>query len=149
MSGIKTLLKKYAGKGEYIAANREKESLIISKDMWALVARRLQNQGIDKDGNKFKLYSGKYEAKRKAFGLPIDKRTHTFTGDMFKSIRPIVVSHSLTRTVVEIRANDRKNQDKINENSKIVGKNILSLNQEEKNLLEELNLERLQNALLK
>jgi hypothetical protein len=68
---------------------------------------------------------------------------------MFKSIRPIVVSHSLTRTVVEIRANDRKNQDKINENSKIVGKNILSLNQEEKNLLEELNLERVQRVLLK
>ena len=149
MSGIKTLLKKYAAKAEDIAANREREALLIAKDMFALVARRLQNQGIDKDGNKFKLYSGKYAAKRKAFGLPIDKRTHTFTGEMFKSVRPIVVSHSLTRTVVEIRANDRKNQDKINENSKIVGKNILSLNEEEKNLLEELNLERVQRVLLK
>jgi hypothetical protein len=149
MSGIKTLLKKYAAKTEEIAANREKEALVITLDMIQLVTSRLQNKGIDKDGNKFKLYSGKYAAKRKAFGLPIDKRTHTFSGDMFKSIRPIVVSHSLTRTVVEIRANDRKNQDKINENSKIVGKNILSLNQEEKNFLEELNLERLQNALLK
>lgn len=147
MSGLKDLLRKYANKAEEIAANRQKDALIIAKDMFALVSSRLQNQGVDKDGNRFKLYSVKYKAKRAAFGLPVDKRTHTFTGEMFKSIRPIVVEHTDLKTVVEIRANDRENQNKINENSRIVGSNILSLNDEEKNLLEELNVERVNNYL--
>jgi hypothetical protein len=149
MAGLKTLLNKYSKKAEELAAERQKEALIISKDMYALVTRRLQNEGVDSKGNKFKLYSVGYKAKRRALGLPIDKRTHTFSGDMFKSTRPIIVEHNLNRTVVEIRANDRKNQDKLNENSKIVGTNILSLNHEEKNLLEELNLERIQKVMNK
>ena len=142
MAGLKTLLNKYAAKAEQLAANREKEALIISKDIYALVSRRLQNQGEDSKGNKFKLYSVNYKAKRRALGLPVDKRTHTFTGKMLMSVRPIVIEHNLNRTVVELRANDRENQNKINENSRIVGTNILSLNDEEKNLVEELNLER-------
>ena len=110
--------------------------------MYGLVARRLQNQGEDSKGNKFKLYSVNYKAKRRALGLPVDRRTHTFSGDMFKSTRPIVIEHNVNRTIVEIRGNDRENQNKINENSRIVGINILSLNEEEKNILDELNLER-------
>lgn len=148
MSGLKTLLNKYANKAEQLAENRQKEARLICADMFALVANRLQNEGIDSKGRKFKLYSGAYAAKRKSLGLPIDKRTHTFTGSMLISVRPIVVEHTLTKTVVEIRANDRKNQDKINENSKIVGSNILSSNEEERALLEELNLERIQRILL-
>ncbi len=146
---LKQLLNRYATKAEELAANRQTEALLIAKDMYALVSRRLQNEGEDSQGNKFKLYSVAYKAKRKSLGLPVDKRTHTFTGDMFKSTRPIIVEHSLTRTVVEIRANDRKNQNKLNENSKIVGTNILKLNDEEKNLLEELNLERIQKVMSK
>ena len=148
MSGLKTLLNKYANKAEELAENRQKEARLICADMFALVANRLQNEGIDSKGRKFKLYSGDYAAKRKSLGLPIDKRTHTFTSEMLKSTRPIVVEHTLTKTVVEIRANDRKNQDKINANSGIVKINILSSNEEERALLEELNLERIQRILL-
>lgn len=148
MSGLKTLLNKYANKAEQLAENRQKEARLICSDMFALVANRLQNEGIDSKGRKFKLYSGTYAAKRKSLGLPIDKRTHTFTGSMLISVRPIVVEHTLTKTVVEIRSDDRKNQDKINENSKIVGINILSSNEEERALLEELNLERIQRILI-
>lgn len=149
MSGIKELLNFYATKAEELAANRQKQALIISKDMYALVARRLQNEGIDSKGNKFKLYSVKYKARRHALGLPVDKRTHTFSGEMLKSTRPIIVEHTLTRTVVEIRADDNENQNKINANSRIVKVNILALDEEEKNLLEELNLERVQEVMNK
>lgn len=149
MTGLKDLLNKYSSKIEELAANRQKEALIISKDLYALVARRLQNQGIDSKGNKFKLYSAAYKAKRKALGLPVDKRTHTFTGDMLKSTRPIVVEHTLERTVVEIRANDTENQKKLNYTSSIVDTNILSLSDEERDLLKELNLERVQKVMVR
>lgn len=140
---LRNIFNKYESILVKMAAEREVKALEISQDISALVKNRLQNEGIGPDGNKFKLYSAGYAAKRKALGLPVDKRTHTFTGDMLKSTRPIVVESNDTRTVVEISASDRDNQDKINENSRIVKTNILSLTEEEKNLVEELNQERI------
>lgn len=140
---LRGLFNKYEKILVQMASEREVAAMQISKDMLALIQMRLQNEGIDANGQKFKLYSSGYAAKRKALGLPIDKRTHTFTGDMLKSTRPIVVENNYTRTVVELSASDTDNQNKINENSRIVGINILKLTEDENNLLDELNLERI------
>lgn len=88
---------------------------------------------------------GSYENMRKYAGLPIDKRTHSFNGDMLKSIFASIESHNIFRTVVILKAKDKENQNKVNWNSNKVGQNILSWSKAEKELVKELNEDRKRN----
>lgn len=98
-----------------------------------------------KDAAK-KKNNGSYKALREAYGLPVDRRTLTFDGDMWKSIEQVVTAHDEFLTIVEIRAKDKTNQDKVNNNSRIVNSNILKFGKEERELLKELNAERVRNV---
>lgn len=99
-----------------------------------------------KDAQKGK-NNGSYAALRKAYGLPIDKRTLTFDGDMFASIIQEVDEHDENKTIVSIRSSDRANQDKVNWNSKRVKSNILAFGDDEKKLISELNSKRIKDLL--
>lgn len=126
-----------------LAEDRQKFALITAKDVFALVANRIQNTGIDSDGAKMKAYTQSWAKVRKAYGLPINMRTLTFTTDMFKSIRPEVTEHNEARTVVEIKSRDAFNQKKVNGNSAIIGKSILGFSKEERQIVTEANEERI------
>ena len=91
--------------------------------------------------------NGSYSALRKAYGLTISKRTLTFDGTMFASIEQKVVYHDEFKTIVEIRASNDKDQIKVDQNSKIVGINILAFGKTEQDLLSDLNKERIQKLL--
>lgn len=93
--------------------------------------------------------NGSYDAFRKAFGNPTDKRDLTFTGDMWKSIIIEVDEHTPTKTIVSVRSKDRANQDIVNYNSKRVKSNILAFSKDEKELIKKLNLKRIENLLKK
>lgn len=84
-----------------------------------------------------------YKDLRQAYGLPTDKRTLTFDGDMWRSIKVGVESHDEFKTVVIIAAGDPKNQIKINAHSKQLGGSILAMNESEKEYVHEANVERL------
>jgi hypothetical protein len=84
-----------------------------------------------------------YENLRKEYGLPIDKRTLTFQGNMWASIKFDVTKHDTNITEVTIRAKDKENQIKVASNSKIVGINILKFGDDEAELIQDLNRERL------
>lgn len=101
-----------------------------------------------KDVAKGKI-KGSYKALRAAYGLPTDKRTLTFDGDMFKSIEQVVVFHDEYKTIVEIRPKDKDkvNTEKVNRNSRIVGINILAFGKVEKDFLFDLNQERINKLL--
>ena len=153
---------------------RKELALIMANDAFALVAMRIQNYGVDAEGNKMKGYStakmpywklnptdyngsgkvsrfkkdaaaGKvipsYKTFREYYGLPTDKRTLTFDGDMFKSIEPFISEHTEVLTEVTIKAKDEVNQKKVNVNSGIVGINILSFGDDEKEFIREANEE--------
>lgn len=159
---------------------RDEFALIAAKDMHALTANRIQNQGKGPDGTKFKLYSqkvfpywflndsdfnapskikkfkqdaakkknnGSYHALRKAYGLPVDKRTLTFDGGMFKSIDTFIESSDANRTTVVIKPDNQEDQKKVNYNSSQLDVNILSFGQDEKDLVKELMKQRLSNLL--
>jgi len=79
---------------------------------------------------------------RQAYGLPVDRRTLTFDGDMWLSITQEVLEHDEFKTVVVIRSKDRENQEKVNKNSGMLKSNILSLGEEEKRLIRTKNKER-------
>jgi hypothetical protein len=176
MAGLQDISQKYSKILNEMPKQRERLALIFAKDAFALVANRIQNSGIDKDGEKMPLYSraplpywklnenefnaptkikkfksdsaaGKiqpsYESLRKAYGLPTDKRTLTFDGAMFKSIIQEVTRHEDYITEVTIKSENRKDQNKVNSNSKIIGKNILSFGDIEGKFLRELNEKRI------
>jgi len=88
--------------------------------------------------------NGSYKAFRQAYGLTVANRNLTFDGVMFKSIEQVVTYHDEFKTIVEIRAKDKENQRKVNANSAIVKINILAFGKAEKDLLSDLNKERIQ-----
>ena len=159
-----------------IAEQRQDLALTYANDLTALVTDRLLNEGESAEGKKFPLYSENnlgvkiaealvkksnkpsakikagetsYKDIRKLLGLPTDKRTHSFTNDMIKSIRPIVVENNKYLTIVEISAKDAPNQKKLNENSRKMGTNLLRANPKERELIEKLNQKRVQNIINK
>jgi hypothetical protein len=83
-----------------------------------------------------------YENLRKEYGLPIDKRTLTFQGQMFASIGFKVTEHNKYFTEVTIAAKDEKNKTKVAANSRIVGINILKFGDQEAKMINRLNTER-------
>ncbi len=87
--------------------------------------------------------NGSYKALRQAYGLPVDRRNLTFDGTMWKSIEQVVAYHDEFKTIVEIRPKDPKTKMKVDNNSRIVKVNILAFGKEERELLAELNEERI------
>jgi hypothetical protein len=83
-----------------------------------------------------------YENLRKEYGLPIDKRTLTFNGEMFASIKFTVSKHDKNVTEITIGPTDAVNQIKVASNSAIVGINILKFGEQEANMINRLNKER-------
>lgn len=159
-----------------IAEQRQKLAEIYANELISRITDRLLNEGEDANGKKFPLYSENnlsvktaqalvnssnrssaklkkgetsYKDIRRLLGLPVDKRTHSFTNDMIKSIRPIVEEHNQYMTIIEISAKDAPNQKKLNENSKRMKTNLLRANKKERELIESLNQKRVQNIINK
>ena len=100
-----------------------------------------------KDASKGK-NNGSYKAFRSAYGLPTDKRTLTVDNTMWSDIHVEIESHDRNQTTVITKASTEDSQNKVNWNSNQLNINILSYGEEEKQLIEELNEERV-NKLLK
>lgn len=170
---ILSLKIKFARIVDDLTKNRQQNALNYAGDLIALVNDRLINEGVDANGRKFPLYSdtnlgtltpfitsasnapkkgsklksGSYAQIRKALGLPIDKRTHSFKGDMLKSIRPIVQESNKYLTIVEISSKDAKNQKILFYNSARMKINLLRANKKEAEIIDASNQERLRNVL--
>jgi hypothetical protein len=170
---ITTLKTKFARIVDDLTKNREKYALNYAGDLIALVNDRLINEGIDANGKKFPLYSdtnlgtltpfitsksnapkkgskvksGSYTQIRKALGLPIDKRTHSFNGEMLKSIDAKVEESNKYLTIIEIKSKDAFNQKKLLYNSNRMKINLLLASKKEKAIIDQANKERLRNLL--
>lgn len=171
---ILTLKLKFARIVDDLTKNRQQNALNFAGDLIALVNDRLINEGVDANGKKFPLYSENnlglktaldviaksnkpgaklksgdtsYRAIRSALGLPTDKRTHVFTGDMLKSIDAKVSESNKYLTIVEMKSKDDANQKKLNENSARMKINLLRANKKEAEIIDASNQERLRNVL--
>jgi hypothetical protein len=171
---ITTLKVKFARIIDDLTKNRQQNALNYAGDLIALVNDRLINEGVDANGKKFPLYSENnlglktalqviaksnkpsaklkgsntsYKAIRATLGLPVDKRTHVFTGDMLKSIDAKVEESNKYLTIIEIKSKDEANQQKLNKNSAQMKTNLLRANKKEKALIDQANQERLRNLL--
>ena len=80
---------------------------------------------------------------RKYMGLPTAYRNFTITGEMIRSFKPVVAEHSDFVTVVELKAGDKENQQKLNGASFNMGRSIIELNDIEKEMVDRANAERM------
>lgn len=172
---ITTLKVKFARIVDDLTKNRQQNALNFAGDLIQYVNDRLINEGVDANGRKFPLYSENnlglktaldvisksnrssakikkggetsYRAIRQIVGLPVDKRTHNFTGAMLESIRPIVQESNKYLTIIEISSKDAPNQKKLNENSARMKINLLRANKKEAAIVDADNQERLRNIL--
>ncbi len=177
--GISDLINKYSNMLKELPAERQRVALEIGNNAKALISSRVQNEGLNDKNEKFPLYSknplplnyfvssnkgadtrfkkdvnkgvisSSYENYRKYHGLPTDKRTTTFTGDMWKDVIAEITLQTETTTEVTISARSKHNQDKINSNSKYAKANILSLTLEEEALINEVHKKSVENFLKK
>jgi len=158
-----------------LTEQRQKSAEKFAAELTAKITDRLLNEGESAEGKKFPLYSekdlgslakrvievsnkpsaktkkgaGSYKEIRKKLGLPVDKRTHSFTGDMIKSVRQIVEESDQYKTVIKISASNDFDQNKINWNSNKMKTNLLRANQKEKDLIDLLNSQRIQSIINK
>ncbi len=105
--------------------------------------------GINKSKqNRFESDVKKGKAKQSPFewrqymGLPTAYRNFTITGEMIRSFHAKVAEHTDFVTVVELRASDQENQQKLNGASFNMGRSILELNDVEKEMVATANAER-------
>ncbi len=160
-----------------LSQQRQENALQYCEEYISLLRERLEKKGEGSDGQKFPLYSKNnlayktalkviessnrpsaaknlkqgetsYEDIRKLLGLPIDRRTHVFTANMLKSIRPTVIENTPEKTVIEIKSASQENQLKLNANSFNMKTNLLAPNKNEVEFLESVNKERLNNAII-
>jgi len=99
-----------------------------------------------KDRAKAGKVKSSYHEFRKSYGLPVNKRTLTFDGNMFKDIAPKVTKKEKTSIECTVMAKSSENQDKVNWNSRMVKENILQFADAEKKLIGKLNMIRLKKA---
>lgn len=191
---LRDLTAKYKGMIIELNKSRETNCLIIAKDAFALASNRIQNIGVNAEGQKLGGYSKKhmpwwflnpsrytgagkiekfkkdaraeearakkenrepspdktsYYGLRKAYGLPVDKKTLTFTEAMFSDIVQEVEKKTDTSITIVIKAKTKTEQDKVNFNSAREKTNILSLSDNEKAIVHEANVVRINKILKK
>lgn len=102
---------------------------------------KAKQERFEKDVKAKKTVASPYDWRR-YMGLPNNFRNFTITGEMIGSFHAIVVEHTDFVTVVELRARDKENQQKLNGASFNMGRSILELNPIEKDMVEKANIER-------
>lgn len=128
---------------------RPQEAQKIANDTLALVKRRVINTGQAADGTQFSPYSPQYAELRESRGRPTSYKNFSFVGTMWKETIPVVRETRPGVSIIEISASGNLSKDKIRWNSTREGKAITDLSQDEQELLNELNQERLTNLFKK
>jgi hypothetical protein len=102
---------------------------------------KAKQERFEKDVKAKKTVASPYDWRR-YMGLPNNFRNFTITGEMIRSFHAKVAEHTDFVTVVELRASDAENQQKLNGASFNMGRSILELNDLEKEMVEKANTER-------
>jgi hypothetical protein len=110
---IRDLLEKIADAKRQLIANREADALRIALDQTALIKLRIQATGEQADGTAFEPYTPGYKKQRQGAGFQIAFVDFTRTGQLFASIRPVVVASNIFSATVEIGPQDANEAGKL------------------------------------
>lgn len=98
---------------DQMAANRARECLAITFDLYAQVRLRINTRGEDYTGQKFSPYSPGYAATRKKRGRQVAFVDFNFTGRLQASIRPSVERVTPVSATILLTASGADNQEKL------------------------------------
>lgn len=87
---------------EELEATREKESILIGRELTALVRRRVQNDKVNAFGSDFTPYTPAWAMIREKNNLQSEQKDFTFSGNMWKNIGVTEVEDSKGVTAVSI-----------------------------------------------
>ena len=161
-----------------IDRNRAKETLQIASDALGFIKGRIIDTGKDADGNKFPGYSKavvpkwmyygrsrsqgaekrlkdspdwfvSYEEFREFNNLRTDHVELSFTGEMWRNMRPEIVSNVARRTVVQLNGGNQLTKNKVEWHSERYGEPILQLSKAERLKVEKANQKRVNKTLKK
>ena len=121
---------------------REQESILIGKELTALVRNRVQNEKVNSSGVVFGTYTPRWSKVRENNGLPIDAPNFTFTGELFKTTGVTGVDSSGGVTTVSIGGQTPRAEIILNGQVPKYG-NIIEPNEEEEQFVIEAHEERI------
>lgn len=117
----------------HIIAERERNALLVANDATAMIADRVQRQGLNAQGSTFGTYSPFTQKIKQQTGRtrpPYPNINFTQTAQMWKSIKPIIKASGGQVTSIEIDSTDSTNQAKLEKNVRRFGP-ILQLSDKE------------------
>jgi hypothetical protein len=97
-----------------IRAEREQNILRLSLDFIGLVRLRIRSRGVNFEEQPFTPYSDSYARQREKEGYQSKRVDFTKTGAMLNSITPTIIRSLEGTTIVQIKARDQNQQDKLN-----------------------------------
>jgi len=124
-----------------MVSNREADGLKIALDQIALVKLRIQQTGINSDGQKFAPYVPAYVKTRKKGGYQVEFVDLTRTGRLFAGIVPTVSKSTPFSVEIDIAPADQHGKDILAGLSK-KRPNILKPNRAEQAMIQEANRQR-------
>jgi hypothetical protein len=159
-----------------LISTREEESIIIANDTMALVRNRIQNDKEDADGTEFGQYSetvvprwmlkGKslsdgaeekvkkgawfqsYVDLREANNLPTDAINFTFSGDLMRNLGIVTIKNTQYATTVSLGGQTTRAAEILSHQAERHG-NILSVSEDEAQMVKEAHEERINNTISK
>lgn len=165
---LNAIAKKFDTLIKVIDSERQRDLMLISLDAKAMVADRVQNEGLDsnstalpkysdagvpayllynklkpggsKIGDDYKKIGAKYggivshKDVRQNYGLPTNKTTLTYTGEMWRDIGPVVTNKTKDTVTVQIKGLTSDSQDKLEWNTARYG-DFLALTNEEQGII--------------
>ena len=96
-----------------MAANRARETLAITFDLYQQGRFRINTSGVDWTGQKFSPYSPGWAKNRKKRGRQVAFVDFNDTGRLQANVRPSVVSATPVSTVIELSAQNQENNAKL------------------------------------
>lgn len=111
--------------------------LTIANDAKALIQQRVQQLGLNANGNPTPEYSESYKKVRQRKGLQVDHMDLTNTGEMWRSTGIVSNSRKGENIVVSIAGRDVETQNKINWASEKQFE-VLKLTKEEEQILDDI-----------
>ena len=126
--------------------SRENESILIAKELTALVRRRVQNEKVNSEGVPFGTYSPFWANVRANNNLPTDLKNYTFSGDMWRNTGPILVDNTAASTTVTIGGQTSRAAALLGFNSERDG-DLIAPNEQEIQFVTEAHEERVFNIL--
>lgn len=134
-------LEQWAALREELTNNRSREVMLVAHESLALIRLRVQNSGIDADGQSFGFYSAQYEKERERRNLRTDFIDLTATGGMWRELEVTIDADEEEISIALVQGRTTRAIDLLEYNSDRYG-DLLQLSDDEEDKVTKAYFER-------